>query len=187
MGMRRPMIVNFNDAHGRANAATAQDMRELGRQLGSQLTAGTVVVLTGPLGAGKTTLTQGIADGLGVKGRVQSPTFTIVRSHKPGGPGKPGMLHMDAYRLLGQDVADGVQPGLHVDRAEVLDALESLDIDVNLDGELGGDVVIAEWGRGVVEVLSTTVLDVEITRAEVADAELDLEAEQPRTLTWRWL
>lgn len=153
---------------------TADDMREVGQRIGQALQPGTVVVLTGPLGAGKTTLTQGIAQGLRVKGRVQSPTFTIVRSHKPGTGGGPGMLHMDAYRLLGRDVNEGIEPGLHVDRNMVLDALESLDIDTDIDDV----VVVAEWGRGVVETLSDRVLDIEIERAEDSD---------DRTLRMRWL
>ena len=163
--------LDLNQARGEAAVPTPEDMREVGRKIGAQLEAGTVVVLTGPLGAGKTTLTQGIAAGLGVKGRVQSPTFTIVRTHKPGGEGQPGMLHMDAYRLLGADVAEGVAPGEHIDRDTVLDALESLDIDSDLDRT----VVVAEWGRGVVETLSDRVLDVEIDRH--ADK---------RILRWGW-
>lgn len=163
---------------GQATAPTAESMRDIGRQLGEQVDAGTVVVLTGPLGAGKTTLTQGIAEGLGVKGRVQSPTFTIVRTHKPGGSGQPGMLHMDAYRLLGEDVADTIEPGKHVDPNIVLDALESLD----LDADLHGVVLVAEWGRGVVEALSEKVLDVEITRATGGDNPDD----ETRVIHWRW-
>ena len=156
---------------GEVVARTPEDMREVGCKLGVQLEAGTVVVLTGPLGAGKTTLTQGIAAGLGVKGRVKSPTFTIVRTHKPGEEGQPGMLHMDAYRLLGADVAEEVAPGEHIDRDTVLDALESLDIDSDLDQT----VVVAEWGRGVVETLSDKVLDVEIDRQV-----------KERSLRWEW-
>lgn len=163
--------LNLSHSNGHAAAATPEEMVEAGRKIGEQLEAGTVVVLTGPLGAGKTTLTQGLAAGLEVKGRVQSPTFTIVRTHKPGGSGRPGMLHMDAYRLLGADVSEGVEPGKHVDRDVVLDALESLDIDSDLDQV----VVIAEWGRGVVETLSDKVLDIEIDRA--ADE---------RILRWEW-
>ncbi len=163
--------LNLSHSNGHAAAATPEEMVEAGRKIGEQLEAGTVVVLTGPLGAGKTTLTQGLAAGLEVKGRVQSPTFTIVRTHKPGGSGRPGMLHMDAYRLLGADVSEGVEPGKHVDRDMVLDALESLDIDSDLDQV----VVIAEWGRGVVETLSDKVLDIEIDRA--ADE---------RILRWEW-
>ena len=163
--------LDLQQAKGQVAVPTPEDMREVGRKIGTQLGAGTVVVLTGPLGAGKTTLTQGIAAGLEVKGRVQSPTFTIVRTHKPGASGKPRMLHMDAYRLLGADVAEVVAPGEHIDRDTVLDALESLDIDSDLDRA----VVVAEWGRGVVETLSEKVLDIEIDR----DAD-------ERHLRWAW-
>ena len=166
-------------ADGSRDVATAEDMRQLGKQLGQVLQAGTVVVLSGPLGAGKTTLTQGLASGLGVKGRVQSPTFTIVRTHRAGQRGV-GLLHMDAYRLLGADVDQGIEPGRHIDRNEVLDALESLDIDADIDDV----VVVAEWGRGVVEPLSETVLDVQIERGSVAGDEGD--AADTRTVTWRW-
>ncbi len=138
------------------------------------------MVLSGPLGAGKTTLTQGLAAGLGVKGRVQSPTFTIVRTHRAGQRGV-GLLHMDAYRLLGADVDEGIEPGRHIDRNEVLDALESLDIDADIDDV----VVVAEWGRGVVEPLSDKVLDVQIDRGSVSGA-ADA-ASEIRTVTWRWV
>lgn len=173
-------------ADGSFTAATADDMRHLGEQLGKQLEAGTVVVLSGPLGAGKTTLTQGLAAGLGVKGRVQSPTFTIVRTHRAGQRGV-GLLHMDAYRLLGTDVEEGIEPGRHIDRNEVLDALESLDIDADIDDV----VVVAEWGRGVVEPLSEKVLDVQIDRSSVAStddsANSQVSAADARTVTWRWI
>lgn len=173
-------------ADGSFTAATADDMRALGEQLGKQLEAGTVVVLSGPLGAGKTTLTQGLAAGLGVKGRVQSPTFTIVRTHRAGQRGV-GLLHMDAYRLLGTDVEDGIEPGRHIDRNEVLDALESLDIDADIDDV----VVVAEWGRGVVEPLSEKVLDVQIDRSSVAStddsANSEVSAADARIVTWRWV
>lgn len=166
-------------ADGSRDVATAEDMRQLGKQLGEVLQAGTVVVLSGPLGAGKTTLTQGLASGLGVKGRVQSPTFTIVRTHRAGQRGV-GLLHMDAYRLLGADVGQGIEPGRHIDRNEVLDALESLDIDADINDV----VVVAEWGRGVVEPLSETVLDVQIERGSVVGDEGDVA--DPRTVTWHW-
>lgn len=200
--------MDLGEAQGHAHARTPEDMRAIGRELGQQLAAGTVVILTGPLGAGKTTITQGIADGLAVKGRVQSPTFTIVRTHKPGARGIR-LLHMDAYRLLGEGVAESIAPGEQLSRDDVLDTLESLDIDADLDDA----VLVAEWGRGVVEELADRVLDVEITRAvgaegadesdaaDVVDGELadrDLaddggviemtsgDEDDPREVHWRW-
>lgn len=160
--------VDLGEVQGHAHARTPEDMRAIGRELGEQLTAGTVVILTGPLGAGKTTITQGIAEGLAVKGRVQSPTFTIVRTHKPGARGIR-LLHMDAYRLLGEGVAESIAPGEQLSRDDVLDTLESLDIDADLDDA----VLVAEWGRGVVEELADRVLDVEITRAVGAEGDHD--------------
>lgn len=167
---------------GSARVDTPEDMRELGQRIGSALQPGTVVVLTGPLGAGKTTLTQGIAAGLGVRGRVQSPTFTVVRTHKPAGPGRPGMLHMDAYRLLG-----AAAHGEAMSRADVLDAMESLDIDADLER----NVLVAEWGRGVVECLAACVLDVEILRAEGGGAAEEqpgagFDAPDSRVVRWSW-
>ena len=73
-------------------------MEELGRTLGRALEPGDVVVLTGPLGAGKTTLTRGIGEGLGIRGPVQSPTFVIARTH-PSLVGGTPLVHVDAYRL----------------------------------------------------------------------------------------
>lgn len=198
--------MDLGEAQGHAHARTPEDMRAIGRELGKQLAAGTVVILTGPLGAGKTTITQGIADGLAVKGRVQSPTFTIVRTHKPGARGIR-LLHMDAYRLLGEGVAESIAPGEQLSRDDVLDTLESLDIDADLDDA----VLVAEWGRGVVEELADRVLDVEITRAvgaEVSDGSdaaavgalgdggladsgevidmTDGDEDDPREVHWRW-
>lgn len=196
--------MDLGEAQGHAHARTPDDMRAIGRALGEQLSAGTVVILTGPLGAGKTTITQGIADGLAVKGRVQSPTFTIVRTHKPGARGIR-LLHMDAYRLLGEGVAESIAPGEQLSRDDVLDTLESLDIDADLDDA----VLVAEWGRGVVEELADRVLDVEITRAVgaegdddgdvaaayVVDGDLadggvidmtDGDEDDPREVHWRW-
>ena len=203
--------MDLGEAQGHAHARTPEDMRAIGRELGKQLAAGTVVILTGPLGAGKTTITQGIADGLAVKGRVQSPTFTILRTHKPGARGIR-LLHMDAYRLLGEGVAESIAPGEQLSRDDVLDTLESLGIDADLDDA----VLVAEWGRGVVEELADRVLDVEITRAvgaegdddgdvaatdingdgaDVVDGDLadggvidmtDGEEDDPREVHWRW-
>ncbi|MEJ5913736.1 tRNA (adenosine(37)-N6)-threonylcarbamoyltransferase complex ATPase subunit type 1 TsaE [Pseudokineococcus sp. 1T1Z-3] len=120
-------------------AATA----ELGRQIGRAARGGDLVVLSGDLGAGKTTLTQGIGEGLGVRGPVTSPTFVIARLH-PSIVGGPDLLHVDAYRLGG--------------------ALELDDLD--LDADLSACVVVVEWGRGLVEQLSGDRLEVDLHRSD---------------------
>lgn len=142
---------------GRRELPTVEDTRALGAELAGLLSAGDVVVLDGPLGAGKTALTTGIAAGLGVRGRVTSPTFVIARRHAPVGAGGPGLVHVDAYRLLGQDPG-GEQPT----RRDLADELESLD----LDSALESDVVVVEWGAGFVESLVEAPLVVVMSRGE---------------------
>lgn len=142
---------------GRRELATVEDTRALGAELAGLLNAGDVVVLDGPLGAGKTALTTGIAAGLGVRGRVTSPTFVIARRHAPDTPGRPGLVHVDAYRLLGQD-PDGDRPT----RRDLADELESLD----LDSALESDVVVVEWGAGFVESLVEAPLIVVMRRGD---------------------
>lgn len=115
------------------------ETQEWGRRLGTLLRAGDLLVLTGGLGAGKTTLTQGIADGLGVRGPVTSPTFVIARIH-PSLVGGPALVHVDAYRLDG--------------------ALELDDLD--LDSDLDDAVTIIEWGAGLAEELSDARLELVI-------------------------
>ena len=116
---------------------TAEDTRAWGARLGRLLTAGDLVVLTGGLGAGKTTLTQGIAEGVGVRGPVTSPTFVIARVH-PSTVGGPALVHVDAYRLGG--------------------ALELDDLD--LDASVDDSVTVVEWGHGLAEDLSEDRLEV---------------------------
>lgn len=121
-------------------------MRELGRRLAGLLRPGDLVLLSGRLGAGKTTLTRGLGEGLGVRGAVTSPTFVIARVH-PSLHGGPPLVHVDAYRLGGG-----------------LDEMEDLDLDVSLPES----VVVVEWGEGKVEELSEDRLHVVIGRAEGA-------------------
>ncbi|MBH5335346.1 tRNA (adenosine(37)-N6)-threonylcarbamoyltransferase complex ATPase subunit type 1 TsaE [Streptomyces pactum] len=123
-------------------------MRELGRRLAGLLRPGDLVLLTGELGAGKTTLTRGLGEGLGVRGAVTSPTFVIARVHPSLGDGPP-LVHVDAYRLGGG-----------------LDEMEDLDLDVSLPDS----VVAVEWGDGKVEELSEDRLHVVIARAVGAEA-----------------
>lgn len=111
-----------------------------GRRLAELLGAGDLVVLTGGLGAGKTTLTQGIAQGLRVRGPITSPTFVIARVH-PSLVGGPRLVHVDAYRLSG--------------------ALDFDDLD--LDASVEDAVTIVEWGAGVAEMLADEWLEIELT------------------------
>ncbi|AVZ38787.1 ATP-binding protein [Dietzia sp. JS16-p6b] len=153
---------------GARTLPTVEDTRQLGVELAALLGAGDVVVLDGPLGAGKTALTAGIAAGLGVRGRVTSPTFVIARRHAPGAPGGPGLVHVDAYRLVGGENPDGSQPS----SGDLADQLESLDLDSSLDH----DVVVVEWGAGFVESLVAAPLVVTLQRG--AETEV-------RSATWR--
>jgi tRNA threonylcarbamoyladenosine biosynthesis protein TsaE len=118
-------------------------MRDLGRRLAGLLRPGDLVMLSGELGAGKTTLTRGLGEGLGVRGAVTSPTFVIARVHPPLGEG-PALVHVDAYRLGGG-----------------LDEMEDLDLDVSLSDS----VIVVEWGDAKVEDLSQDRLRVVIERA----------------------
>ena len=120
---------------------TAEEMRKLGRELAGALAAGDVVLLTGDLGAGKTTLTQGIGAGLGVQGTIASPTFVIARVHRSAAGGPP-LVHVDAYRLGGWD------------------ELEDLDLEASLDEA----VTVVEWGTGIAEGLADRRLEIEIVR-----------------------
>ena len=136
--------------HEEVAVATAQEMRALGRRLAALLRAGDLVILSGPLGAGKTTLTQGIGDGLGVRGPVTSPTFVIARVHPPlapprglAGPG-PALVHADAYRLGS--------------------ALELDDLD--LDADTATSVTVVEWGEGLAEGLAADRLEITIASGQ---------------------
>jgi tRNA threonylcarbamoyladenosine biosynthesis protein TsaE len=146
---------------GTAELPTAEDTVALGAKLGEQLRAGDVVVLSGPLGAGKTVLAKGIAAAMDVDGPVVSPTFVLARIHPAREPGSPAMVHVDMYRLLDHSGAD------------LLAELDSLD----LDTDLANAVVVVEWGEGIVERLSERHLDIRLERG--ADTEV-------RTAIWRW-
>lgn len=123
--------------------ATPADTERLGRAVGARLRAGDVVVLSGPLGAGKTVLARGIGAGLGVRGPVTSPTFVIAREHPalPGGRGVP-LVHVDAYRLRG---------------------IAELD-DLDLDTDLLAAAVVVEWGEGMAERLADEHLLIRLRR-----------------------
>ncbi len=132
----------------RWTAADPDGMREIGRRLGTEVRAGDLVVLSGPLGAGKTTLVQGLAEGLGVRGPITSPTFVMARVH-PSLVGGPPLVHVDAYRLADWD------------------DLETLDLEATLDES----VTVVEWGEGLVEGLAADRIEVRIDRAAGNDAE----------------
>ena len=149
----------------RYSAADPDAMHELGVAFGRRLGAGDLVILTGELGAGKTTFTRGLGEGLGVRGPVQSPTFVIARTH-PSLVGGAPLIHVDAYRLA--------------------DSSELEDLDLDFDGA----VVVAEWGAGLVDARDSwveIVIDRPIGAGDAAadDADDDVaEAPiEPRALT----
>jgi tRNA threonylcarbamoyladenosine biosynthesis protein TsaE len=127
--------------HAVEQVDTRDQMRQLGERLAQLLRAGDLVLLTGDLGAGKTTLTQGIGAGLGVRGPITSPTFVIARVH-PSEIGGPPLVHVDAYRL--GSIAE----------------VDDLDLDAGLDEA----VTVVEWGEGLVEGLSADRLHVHLVR-----------------------
>jgi tRNA threonylcarbamoyladenosine biosynthesis protein TsaE len=159
---------------------SANETHALAAALGAVLEAGDLVVLTGELGAGKTTFTQGLGEGLGVRAGIISPTFVLVRIHPnlPDGPrpGGPDLVHVDAYRL---------------------ETVAEID-DIDLENTMDSTVTVVEWGRGRVEHLSDSVLDVELHRplgsttpnAPTPDAtdgvmNFDTDDDEPRTVVIR--
>lgn len=153
----------------RLEIADPDGMHDLGLRLGKVLAAGDLLILAGPLGAGKTTLTRGIGEGLGVRGPVQSPTFVLARTH-PSLVGGAPLVHLDAYRLN--------------------DATELDDLDIDFEAS----VVVAEWGAGLVDEQESWI-EIVIERpvgageTDAAGAEPDAEADaedelvEPRIVT----
>ena len=150
-------------------------MHAFGQDLAAVLRAGDLMVLTGPLGAGKTTFTRGLGEGLQVRGAVTSPTFVLARTH-PSTVGGPPLVHVDAYRLAS--------------------AMELDDLDI----DFARSIVVVEWGRGLLDGITESWLDVEIERplgasqaapasaADTDDADADADAvaldlPEPRTVT----
>jgi tRNA threonylcarbamoyladenosine biosynthesis protein TsaE len=165
--VRRAPYVELRRAVPRTYPTPEADaMRDLGRAVGRLVRPGDLVVLSGELGAGKTTFTQGIGEGLGVRGGVTSPTFVIARVHPSLADG-PALVHVDAYRLGG------------------IDELDDLDLDASLDEA----VTVVEWGTGIAEGLADSRLEVRISRSAEPAA---VGAPDPRTVTLvpvgaRWL
>ena len=113
-------------------------MHRLGSRIATLLRPGDLVVLDGPLGAGKTTFARGVGQGLGVRGDVSSPTFVIARRHRPGS-GAAALLHIDAYRVTPQELED-----------------------MELDLEAADAVALVEWGAGKVDDWAADRLVIEI-------------------------
>jgi tRNA threonylcarbamoyl adenosine modification protein YjeE len=124
----------------------ADEMHDLGIRIGNQLRGGDLVVLVGPLGAGKTTLARGVGEALGTIGNVSSPTFVIARTHKRENKESP-MVHVDAYRLGSAD------------------ELDDLDID------FPNSIVLVEWGKGMLDGISESLLEVGIERDQTGKSE----------------
>ena len=151
----------------RRTIADPETMHAFGLELAGLLRAGDLMVLTGPLGAGKTTFTRGLGEGLRVRGAVTSPTFVLARTH-PSTIGGPPLVHVDAYRLSS--------------------AMELYDLDI----DFARSIVVVEWGRGLLDGITESWLDVEIERplgASQADPDADtddgvaLDLPEPRTVT----
>jgi len=123
---------------------SVEEMHSFGRAIGEQLQAGDLVLLSGPLGAGKTALTQGIGRALGIED-VTSPTFVISRIH----PGKIPLVHVDAYRLQGEATA-------------IFD-------DLDLESYLATSITVVEWGEGLADRLADQYLEIKIEFGESDD------------------
>ena len=132
---------------GKSEVNSLAEMHKLGAQIGKQLKPGDLLLLSGPLGAGKTALTQGIGQALGIE-NITSPTFVISRIH----PGKTPLVHVDAYRLLGDSTA-------------IFD-------DLDLESYLPTSVTVVEWGEGLADRLADQYLEIKIEFGENDDQRL---------------
>ena len=123
---------------------SVEEMRDFGARLGRQLKAGDLILLSGPLGAGKTAFTQGVAQALGIDG-VTSPTFVISRIHPAGAAGIP-LVHVDAYRAQGEAAA-------------IFD-------DLDLESYLPTHITVVEWGEGLADRLSDEYLEITLAHGD---------------------
>jgi tRNA threonylcarbamoyladenosine biosynthesis protein TsaE len=137
---------------------SAEETVELGERLGKRLAAGDVVALTGDLGAGKTTLTRGIAQGMGVTADIHSPTFTLIHEH----PGRVPLYHIDLYRLSSEQEAEFI----------------GIDEYIYSDG-----VTIIEWAETIKSLLPPERLDIELKMTGDTDRELVFNTDSPRLRT----
>lgn len=126
--------------------STPEEMADLGQRVSRTLAAGDLVLLIGPLGAGKTTFTRGVGRGLEVIGNVSSPTFVIARTHKREN-NQPALVHVDAYRLGSPSELD------------------------DLDIPFSSSIVLVEWGKGLTEGVAENWLEIEIGRDHTGESE----------------
>lgn len=156
-------------------------MRDLGKTIAKIVHETDVILLSGPLGAGKTTFAQGFGQGLGIKDPIVSPTFTIARELKGTfSDGKvANLIHVDAYRLGGKDYAPGQDTV-----SRLLDELESLGLDEALEEPGEGTVVLMEWGEQMAGVLASERLEVHIARPiQSNQTETSSQSNQTEVLT----
>ena len=164
LGRHKPYVEMVRPLPRTREARDAEAMRALGAGLAGWLQAGDLVILSGELGAGKTTFTQGLGAGLQVRGDITSPTFVIARVH-PSLVGGPSLVHVDAYRLGG------------------IDELDDLDLDTSLDEA----VTVVEWGDGIAESLAEERLEIRLHRATGADVGDDARSVEMLPVGARWL